>query len=49
MNTLQYFDFFKMNNVDGFPIIVPCKDKEWKETVLYPNKDGLIWRFVKTN
>ena len=47
-NALKYFELAKSNYEGGFPIIVPCKDNIWRETYLYPDTEGRVWRFVKT-
>jgi len=47
-NSLKYFELSKNNHEGGIPIIVPYKDKIWRETLLYPDKEGRVWRFVKT-
>lgn len=46
-NSIKYFEIAK-NHGGGIPIIVPYKDNTWRETFLYPDKEGRVWRFVKT-
>ncbi|GEM_PF-756835 len=32
----------------GIPVKIPCGEKEWAMTYLYPNEKGDTWRFTKT-
>lgn len=43
-----YYPISKKINEKGIPINIPNNDGTWRETNLYPNHNGEIWRFVKT-
>lgn len=47
-NSLKYFELTQNNHEGGIPIIVPYKDNIWRETYIYPDKEGRVWRFTKT-
>lgn len=46
--TSAYFKFSQITGC-GIPIIIPEGDDMWKNSCLYPNQTGDIWRFNRSN
>lgn len=43
-----YFAYTKLTG-GGIPILIPAGDNQWEYSYLYPNGNGDIWRFTRSN